>query len=305
MKTIKVMFLSWHFATPKVFLDTLLKMTPNYSGKWKNVEATLKMEEADFIIIMDGYREKIPTERALYFGQHPQYASPSYKDFKYTPCLKAFPLSDYLNPGEWWIKHSYDELMALQPPKKTKKMICIMTYQTSYSVYLQRIYFMRKFVQKYSDFEMFGRPEKKYRTDSAFNKVYKGALGNNIFDAYKGEHIIGKERLIDYRYSLDFDQGKTKNYFSERFYDAMLLWAMPIYFGSSNVHKFVPENSFRYVDIDNLDGSEIDKVIKIINSDFREKNLEAMKEARYLLLNKWQTFPYIHHIVNNIGDYVK
>lgn len=294
---IRVCFLSWHFESPEIFLKTLLKMTPNKSGRWKDMMAVIDPYNADYCVIMDGYRGKFPKERALYFGQHPQYASPSFKDYKNTECLKAFPLSHHLNPGEWWISHDYDTLMKMRPPKKTKKAICVMTYQTSYSVYQQRISFMHEFVKNYKDFDMFGRPREKYELDPKFKEVYRGVLGNNKFDAYKGEHIIGKEVLIDYRYSLDFDQGKTANYFSERFYDAMLLWTMPIYFGSTNVHKFVPENSFRYVDIDNITDYEIKKTIKVIESDFREQNLDAMKEARYLLLNEWQTWPRIYDII--------
>ena len=49
--------------------------------------------------------------------------------------------------------------------------------------------------------------------------------------------------------------------------------------------------------------SRITKVIDIINSDMREQNLESIKEARQILLNKHQTWPYIHEIVNNITKY--
>ena len=90
----KVMFLSWHFATPELMLRTYGKMTPKCSGKWGNMEATLNHKEVDFYIIIEGYNGKFDPKRALYFGQHP-IGSPNFKTFKGTKCLASFPLHKY------------------------------------------------------------------------------------------------------------------------------------------------------------------------------------------------------------------
>ena len=304
MNEIKVCFLSYHFQSPEIFLDTLKKMTPNCSGKWKNMTAITDPMNADYCLVFDNYLGIYPHKRTIYFGQHPyvEEHSPYFRTFQdRMNCVARFSLDKYFNPGEWWIKHTYDELMALEPPKKIKKLACIMTYQTHKSMYEQRVKFMQTFTKQCKDYDLYGRPEEKFRANPDFTEVYKGALGHNKPDGLKGEHLIGKELLIDYRYSLEFDVGPTRNYLSERFYDALLLWTMPIYFGSQNVHEYISSNAFHYVNI--YDSLDTTKVINIINSDSREQNITAMKEARDLLLNKYQTWPYVHEIVNNLDKY--
>lgn len=304
----KVCFLSWHYESPELFLETLIKMTPNCSGKWKDMVAVTDANQADFCLVMDGYSEKFPRERALYFGQHPNVPggfSPSFRTFEDTKCLKAYPLSKHLNPGEWWISHTYDELSALKPTEKLKKLACAMTYQHTNAMYKQRWEFMREFVNHMEsavELDLYGRPQENFESDEILKPVYKGVLGKNNPDGTKGEHLIGKEVIGDYRYSLEFDVGPTENYFSERFYDALFLWTMPIYFGSNNVHDFIPENAFRYVNISDPETylQEIEKVSDIINSDFREQNLDAIAEARDLLLNKYQTWPYVYNKIKEL-----
>ena len=304
MKEITVCFLTWHYKNAEVFLNLLRKMTPGKSGKWKNIRAITDPFAADFTIIMDGCNEKYPKDRAIFFCQHPYVPgglSPSFKDYKDTTCLIAFNSETHLNPGEWWIKHDYDTLMALDNPPKTKNLACIMTHQNSNHIYTQRVAFMKTFSKLYKNYDLYGRPEDNFRGEADFAQVYRGSIGMNNYDGYLGQHFIGKEILADYKYSLEYDVGPTQNYISERFYDAMLLWAMPIYYGSNNVHEYLPKESFNYINIDDL--TDINKVISIINSDVRETVIEAIREARNLLLTKYQTWPMVHEIINNIDKY--
>lgn len=304
MNEIKVAFLSWHYKSPKIFLDTLKKMTPNCSGKWGNIIAVENPAEADYSLIFDGYDGGYPKTRAIYFGQHPYIPnySPSFRTFEdKDTCVARISLDKYFNAGEWWIKHTYDELMSLESPKKTKDLACIMTYQTHNPMYAQRVKFMQTLVSKYTKFDLYGRPEERFRNDIILPKVFRGSLGFNKPEGILGEHLIGKEIIQNYRYSLEFDVGPTKNYISERFYDALLLWTMPIYFGSNNVHTIIPKEAFHYVNIHDL--SQVDKVIEIINSDSREKNMDAIREARNLLLNRYQMFPFAWEVINNLDKY--
>ena len=304
MKEFTVCFLSHHYKSLQVFLETLLVMTPKCSGKWKEMTLITDPNKADFCALIDGYNKPYPKERTLYFGQHPSKVSPTYRDFKPQArlALATYPLSDFLNPGEWWIPHNYDTLMDMKPQKKEKNLTSLIYYHKANRVMRhKRILFMRKFAKTYKDIDLYGRPEADYEADEELSDIYKGCAGINKFDAGLAEHYIGKERVGNYRYSLEFDVGKTVNYMSERFYDAMLLWTMPIYFGSTNVEEFIPENSFRYVDLDNWeDDREVQKVIDIVNSDYREENLKAMGEARYLLLNKYQTVAMIYDKIKEL-----
>lgn len=302
-KGFSVCFLSHHYASPQAFLNTLLKMTPKCSGKWKEMTLITDPMKADFCVVIDGISHvSFPRERTLYFGQHPINVSSTFRNFKGVKQLASFPLDKYLNPGEYWIPHDYDTLMKLKPTKKRKDLCTSIIYHKQDRVMRhKRILFMRKLAKIYKNVDLYGRPEEDYRNDEELKDIYRGCLGKNKFNAYIGEHFLGKEKVGKYRYELSFDVGKTINYISERFYDALLLWTMPIYFGSTNVEKFLPENSFRYIDLDNWeDDNEVERVIDIVNSDFREKNLKAMKEARYLLLNKYQTVAYIYDKIKEL-----
>jgi hypothetical protein len=306
---IKVCWISPYIKTPELFLQTIIKMTPNRKGVWKDLQAVSDPLKADFVLVMDWTDIKIPLDRTIFFGEHPSCL----KNYRaYTDMLNSallcLPLNKFLNPGEWWIDYDYDYLSALKPPVKTKKSVCCFTAKTS-SVYPRmygdRLKFMEKMVQNYKDIDIFGRPEANFRANPILNPVYKGVMGNPNPNGLLGEHMSGKESLINYRYTLEFDNGPTKNYFSERFYDSMLLWCMPIYWGSSNVHEFLPENSFRYVDIENYSMQEVTKIINILESDYREQNMEALTIARDMLLNKHQMWAYMHEIIHNLDIYIK
>ena len=298
----KVCFLSWHFDNPTVFLDTLLKMTPGCKGKWKDMEAVTDPFEADFCAIFDGYNGKYPKDRALFFGQHPlvEQHSPAFRRWENQQALGRYALDEHLNAGEWWIGHTYDELDKLKYERKSRNLCCVMTYQTHIPMYEQRVKFMEGFTSRFKEYDLYGRPEENFKGNKAFNSVYRGALGNNTYNAYLGEHLIGKEKVGEYRYSLEYDVGPTKNYISERFYDAMLLWTMPIYFGSSNVQDFLPENSFQYIDLYGEPDSEALKVLDYVYNDFVEHHIKDLAEARNMLLTKYQTWPYVYNKIKEL-----
>lgn len=278
-------------------------MTPNRSGKWKDMIAVTDPFAADFVAIMDGENCPIPHDRAIYYGEHPD-CLPAFRRWENKQALVKLPLDKYLNPGEWWIDYDYDTISKMPYPQKNKKLFCSCTLKTSAEMYLKRVRFLEKIAPKYSGLELYGRPKANYTRNPILNKYHKGELGNvNISreQAGMGLHTTGKEIIRDYKYSLEFDNGLTTNYFSERFYDALFMWTMPVYWGSSNVHQFIPENAFRYVDLDNP--SEVDRIIKLAESDFAEKHIEDMSRARDLLLNKYQIWPYIYDVCTHISEY--
>jgi hypothetical protein len=258
---IKVCFVSQHFKNPTVLLNTIIKMTPNRSGKWKDMEAVTDPFMADFVVCVDGSSGsiKIPLDRALYFGQHPKGVK-SYSSLHNLPHAKGtYSLENYINPGEWWISYDYDALVALQPPKKTKDLVSITTYRQydDKPTYGHRIRFLEEYVKRTKNIDIYGRQIFQFQNNPILKDVYRGVAGieEDKMNVFLGEHIIGKDIEIDYRYALDFDVGQNhtglpvKNYFSERFYDSMLLWTMPIYFGSDNLHEYLPKDSFIPVNI--------------------------------------------------------
>ena len=75
---------------------------------------------------------------------------------------------------------------------------------------------------------------------------------------------------------------------------------MPIYWGSNNVDKFVPKEAFHYFNLENNSVSEMGRIKEIVNSGSYEKSLSAIEYARYILLNRYQIWPYVYNVVKRL-----
>jgi hypothetical protein len=115
---------------------------------------------------------------------------------------------------------------------------------------------------------------------------------------YKGEIADKWDGLADYRYSLAIENYSGPNYFSEKITDALLAWCMPIYWGCTNLSDYLPEDSFVRIDIEDDDAPE--RVRDIVESDIREQNLDAIAEARRLILEEYQIWPTVERAINDI-----
>lgn len=293
---IKVKFFQTEWDS-KVLLDHLSKMTSGRSGKWENMIGTTDTEEADFLVVIDYTNQNLPTDKSvIYIGGHPRVCS-GHQSFEDKECIASFNSDDSLGFVEYWLDYSYDELMAMKPPKKTKNLTCILSNQRTYDYHRKRIEFMVDFCNKYLEkVDLYGRIKPQNGEDSLL-KAFKGEIGENIpFKHWYGK----KEALGPYRYSLEFDMGSSpdmgvcRHYFSERLVDSLLMYCMPFYYGGLNTSDYIPEESF--IPIDPFQDIP-EHVMQIVNTDTRERNMEAIAEARNLLLNKWQIWPRIWEVV--------
>ena len=73
--------------------------------------------------------------------------------------------------------------------------------------------------------------------------------------------------------------------------DCFLAWTMPIYYGCTQLDKFFPAESF--VQLDPSDSSLEEQVRSVIQSDLRERNLDAIAEARRRVLQDYNFFEFI------------
>ena len=302
---IKVCWISAHMESPEAFLKSILKMTPNRSGKWKDMVSVTNPFDADYCFIMDSSPFPIPMERSIFFAEHPK-CLPSFDTFEKIKdkALCVLPLDKHLNPGEWWIDYDYDFLSNLKPMDKTRGSICVCTAKlTPWKMYSDRVKFLEALLPRYSKVDIFGRPASNYLSNHILKNYFKGELGVSKPNGKLGEHMTGKEIIQHYRYTIEFDNGPTQNYFSERIYDSLLMWCLPLCWGSNNIHEFLPENSFRYVDIENYSSGEITKAIDVLESNFREYHIKDIEIARDLMLNKYQMFPYMYNVIKNLDKF--
>jgi hypothetical protein len=189
--------------------------------------------------------------------------------------------------------------MALEPPKKTKNLSCIISNSRNHEFHRIRIAWVTNFCNKYSDrVDIYGRIHPEVGEES-IGKSFKGLLGIDKGNPSWGtKYWYGKSpALLPYRHSLELCVKTNGNHWSERFFDSMLMWCMPIYYGGDNMERYLPPNSFRYIDIPKTTPEEI---LNIIDSSFREEHIKDIAEARWLMMNKYAIFPRVHEVINNL-----
>ena len=108
--------------------------------------------------------------------------------------------------------------------------------------------------------------------------------------------------MINYEYSLVLENVTDPNTWSEKLADAYLSWSFPIFSGDSTLKNYFPEDSFYQIDLSDKHSwdSRIEEVKEFISKPPTEKQIKAMKEARELVLFKYNIWPSINRIVR--GD---
>ena len=103
--------------------------------------------------------------------------------------------------------------------------------------------------------------------------------------------------LEKYKYSIAIENCCKENYFSEKFTDCILSWTIPIYYGCPNIDKYFSKDCYYWLDINAPDC--FDKLLYILNQPITEKQINAIKEAREIILNKHNVWPVVENIINN------
>jgi hypothetical protein len=165
----------------------------------------------------------------------------------------------------WHVGKSYDELGALNYPKKTTNL-CWVTSNLGYlEGHRKRMRFLRDMQQKGIAVDLWGR---------GFREI-----------------AVKWDVLAPSRYSVSFENYGGGVYWSEKLTDSFLAYSTPFYFGARDIDRYFPSRS--YVSIDPDDPHVFEKMQDTIASGFHEDNLSALEEARDLCLNKYNTLFFI------------
>lgn len=164
----------------------------------------------------------------------------------------------------WLIDKDYDFLMSCPVPEKTKTLSWVTSNRNDTGGHRLRMRFLNR-LREQVDFDLYGRG----------------------FEPLENKW----EGIAPYRYSIAVENFHTPYYWSEKLVDCFLSWAMPIYSGSSQIENYFPKEALVRIDI--RDPQAVEQVRETIASDRWERNLEAISEARQLILNRYQLFPFL------------
>lgn len=169
---------------------------------------------------------------------------------------------------------NYNDLCNLIPPQKTKDISCIASFdKKAFYGHLDRIKFVKA--------------------------LKESRIGHRIdFFGNKTEYELKekKDGIIPYKYTIAIENNAQNDYVSEKIMDAYLGYSIPIYFGAGNADKYFPKNSFIKIDIYDLESS-IKIIEDILDSDFYEKNFNALLEARKIVLSEYSMLHSLAKII--------
>jgi hypothetical protein len=161
----------------------------------------------------------------------------------------------------WYFDQNISSLENLALPEKTRPLSAIVSSLKQLEGHRLRLNFVNQLRKEIPDLDMFG----------------KGI--NHITDKMDG--------LLPYRYSLAIENASIPYYFTEKINDCFLAYTVPLYYGCSNITKFFPSKSLITVDINDSDAA-IKKIKDIILNDDWAARIEAVREARQLVLHRYQ-----------------
>ena len=267
------------------------RQTPGGTGIWNDVEFTEDPnEEVDFIVVLNQPATDIFTKAfqggRWLFLQEPPYTRNDYFKYHFRFADKVISgFSDKIANNEhaqaglpWHIGRSYDELMELKldSVKKIDRVSWITSNNNMFPGHQPRLNFINFLNKSEFDYDLYGR---------GFQPIE---------DKFDG--------IAPYKYSIAVENYSAPDYWTEKVIDCMLSWTIPFYFGCENMERYFPTGSFISIDI-----HQPEKALRIIKDAIAdnhwEKNLEALAEARQLILNEYQLFPMLEkriHDFNNV-----
>ena len=267
-------------------LNMFIHQSPNNKGVWGDIEAVTNKNEADYIVVQDNTSENVDYSKVIFFGREPSYIQGINPKWVKNKCFRFFHHSKNNSwmPQTWWLGVDYSTLLKMENFKKTKNLSMIESGKRMASGHIKRNNILREIIKKYpNDIDVYGKICRNRKNI----KPYKTIL----------PHRKKEKGLLEYRYNLAIENGSTDYYFSEKIVDPLLCWTMPIYWGCKKIDKFLPKESYILLDMNKKGVAE--EIIKISKSDIREKNIDYIKEAREVILNKYNLWPSIERSIKN------
>ncbi|NOU36361.1 MAG: glycosyltransferase [Kiritimatiellaceae bacterium] len=174
----------------------------------------------------------------------------------------------------WFYGKSYDEVCQESPISKTGLIstVCSSKRQ-AHTMHARRYDFTQRLKAELPALEIFGH----------------------------GVRFIEKkaDALDPYKFHLAVENHIAKHHWTEKLADAFLGYTVPIYCGCPNVFDYFPKESVIQIDINDFEGS-LKTIRRILTTDGEyERRLEAVKEARQLVIEKYNLPAMLSRIIEN------
>ena len=279
--------------------EGLLRQTPNNDGVWGNYKFYINepIDECDYWVIYskgekNNNKTKVSKENLVLLTGEPEpiyhYAPSFIKRFgKILTSRKDIKHSNitHIQPAQpWWVGRkmfddgsikfvsNYNELS--NQVRHKKKLISVITSLKGFTQgHKDRINFVKKLKVHFGD------------------KIDVYGKGINSFEDKW-------DTLKDYKYHIVIENSSFDDYWTEKLADCYLAECFPFYHGCKNINKYFDKKSYKTIDI-----NDFEKTIKIIENGLNEnlygKNIENIRKAKNLILNKYNIFPMLIEQLKN------
>lgn len=265
----------------------LMRQTPEGKGCWDGIQFTLDdVEECDYLIMLNNRMKKFtrvkcpkeniwvimqePYERGFtdwvmegheYFARVFTHHAPA-KDRKYVASQPALP---------WHVNRTFDQLTMCPVPEKTRALSGIVGDAMDLPGHEKRWKFVEAVRAAGLPIDLFGK------------KIHY------LADKWDG--------LAPYKYSLAVENNSGPDLWTEKLADCFLTWTLPFYYGCTNLEEYFPEGSFIRIDI-TKPAEGVKTIRQTMETDNWEKHIAALTEARNLVLNRYQIFPFLSRMIS-------
>jgi hypothetical protein len=298
-------------------VDWLWQQTPNRFGIWGNIQMQASAPNPDFMLLyqfdfpkkqqpkyslLDKLRGKpqkpvismssrlrgVPKERVIYLLREPPLDEVVEKNKRYYQVAQDYcgyisgpddfaPVPDYM-PAIWYIGNSFRELNEMPVPEKIAPCSWITSGIDRTANHRQRLQFLESLQNSEIKFDLYGRNLPAWSKSS-------GELGGK----WHG--------MSPYYYNLAIENyAENSWYVSEKLWDALLAWCLPIYYGGPAADKLLPPGSFlRLPSLDEKGIAYIREVTATPDAWYAAK--DAIAEARQIILHKLNLLNWLSEFV--------
>ena len=284
--------------------EPLKRQTPSESLQWGRCDFFVNrfdITECDYWVIFAGLQKnekvKCPKENTIFISAEPsqeylqefldQFARVISPDrgfdhpglIKYCPCIPWWVGRRYIGETNSWVqdyRFTYDELSVMPKVEKTQNMSGIVSSLQALEYHKKRHQFMELLKDEFGDqIDFYGRGMQDFQ---------------DKWDV-----------IAPYRFHLVMENAIFNDYLSEKLTDSYLAEALPIYSGAPNIGDYFDNDAFIPIDLNDME-TALKTVRNLLeHPEIYEERYEKIKEAKNLILNKYNLFAMIAGLAEKDG----
>jgi hypothetical protein len=304
-------------------VDWLWFQTPQHFGRWGKIQLQATAEKPDFLMMYNFHDfpvapqqhwnpckmrqqkqqyeamqttlaqklQGVSPDRIPFLLREPPLAEVQAKHRAYYERAKPYsnyisapddeaPVPEYM-PAIWYVNAPFEQLDQGAVPKKERSCSWITSGIDRSANHLQRLAFLKTLHESSIDCDFYGRGLPTWAKAGSINNKWYG--------------------MAPYYYNLAVENyADNAWYVSEKLWDSLLAWCLPIYYGGSAADKLLPPGSFlRLPSLDEKGLAYIREVTSTPDAWYEAK--DAIAEARKIILHKLNLVNWLSEFVDRVG----